>query len=158
MGAKLFDDIPLKIQKNEPQMFTIMKSDDEKRLVFGWANVAVRVGGEVIQDFQDDIIDIEDLEEAAYVFVSDYGTAGEMHQRGGVGRLVESIVFTKEKAAALGIPPDILPEGWWVGFRVDDNDVWEKVKNGTYSMFSIEGTAERVPVQTEGGDMNGNEA
>ena len=127
-----------------------MKSDDEKRLVFGWANIAVRVGGEIIQDFQDDVIEIEELEQAAYNFTAEFGTAGEMHRRGGIGRLVESIVFTKEKAAALGIPPNILPEGWWVGFRIDDDEVWEKIKNGTYSMFSIEGTAERVPIQSEG--------
>ena len=31
-----------------------------------------------------------------------------------------------------------------VGFRVSDPDVWEKVKDGTYKMFSIEGTGERV--------------
>lgn len=156
MGAKLFNEIPISVCKNEPaadsRTFRVMKSDDEKRLVFGWANIAVRVGGEIIQDFQDDVIDIEDLEQAAYAFTAEFGTAGEMHKRGGVGRLVESIVFTKEKAEALGIPPNILPEGWWVGFRIDDDEVWEKVKNGTYSMFSIEGTAERVPIQMEGGD------
>lgn len=156
MGAKLFSEIPLPVCGNEPaadpRTFEIMKSDDEKRLVFGWANIAVRVGGEVIQDLQNDVIDIEDLEQAAYAFTAEFGTAGEMHRRGGIGRLVESCVFTKEKAAALGIPPDILPEGWWVGFRIDDDEVWAKVKDGTYSMFSIEGTAERVPIQGEGGD------
>lgn len=153
MGAKLFDEILLNKRGNEPKAvnngstaFQIMKSDDEKRLVFGWANIAVRVNGEIIRDYQDDVIDIDELEQAAYVFTAEFGTAGEMHRRGGVGRLVESIVFTKEKAAALGIPPDILPEGWWVGFRVDDDEVWKKVKNGTYSMFSIEGTAERIPI------------
>lgn len=154
MGAKLFEEIRKNVCKNDitsgSRTFRIMKSDDEKRLVFGWANIAVRVGGEIIQDFQDDVIEIEELEQAAYNFTAEFGTAGEMHRRGGIGRLVESIVFTKEKAAALGIPPNILPEGWWVGFRIDDDEVWEKIKNGTYSMFSIEGTAERVPIQSEG--------
>lgn len=154
MGAKLFEETRKNVCKNDrtsgSRTFCIMKSDDEKRLVFGWANIAVRVGGEIIQDFQDDVIEIEELEQAAYNFTAEFGTAGEMHRRGGIGRLVESIVFTKEKAAALGIPPNILPEGWWVGFRIDDDEVWEKIKNGTYSMFSIEGTAERVPIQSEG--------
>lgn len=154
MGAKLFEETRQNVCKNDrtsgSRTFRIMKSDDEKRLVFGWANIAVRVGGEIIQDFQDDVIDIEELEQAAYNFTAEFGTAGEMHRRGGIGRLVESIVFTKEKSAALGIPPNILPEGWWVGFRIDDDEVWEKIKNGTYSMFSIEGTAERVPIQSEG--------
>jgi len=124
----------------------VMKSDDDRRLVFGWASVAVRVTGEVIEDYQEDIVEIDELEQAAYNYTADFGTAGEMHERGGVGRLIESVVFTKEKAAALGIPEGYMPEGWWVGFRIDDADVWQKVKDGTYSMFSIEGTATRETI------------
>jgi hypothetical protein len=37
----------------------------------------------------------------------------------------------------------MLPQGWWVGFKIDDPGVWGKVKDGTYNMFSIEGRAER---------------
>jgi hypothetical protein len=139
-GAKTFAQA---IQKGGTGRLAIMKSDDDKRLVFGWASVAVRATGEVIEDQQDDIIEIDELERAAYDFTADFGTAGEMHERGGVGRLVESVVFTKEKAAAMGIPDGYMPEGWWVGFRIDDAEVWQKVKDGAYSMFSIEGTAIR---------------
>lgn len=126
--------------------FIITKSDDDERLVFGWANVAVRVDGEQITDWQGDMIDPEELEKAAYDYVADFGTAGEMHMRGGVGKVIESCVFTKEKAEALGIPPEILPEGWWVGFRIEDEEVWEKIKSGEYTMFSIGGEAKREPV------------
>ncbi len=49
----------------------------------------------------------------------------------------------------MGIPEGTLPVGWWIGFQVTDADVWEKVKDGTYSMFSIEGEAERVEVNNE---------
>ena len=68
--------------------FAIMKSDDEKRLVFGWASVAVRVDGETIVDYQEDIIEIEELEKAAYAFTANFGTAGEMLERADVGRLI----------------------------------------------------------------------
>lgn len=136
--------------RDQPHSLTVVKSDGDRRLVFGWANVTVRVDGEQIVDLQKDIIDTGELENAVYKYVASFGTAGEMHRRGGVGRVIESVVFTKEKAAALGIPPDILPEGWWIGFQITDEAVWEKIKNGEYSMFSIEGTAVRGPV--EGGD------
>ncbi len=116
MGAKLFDEIPLNKHRNESgavrnsgSEFQIMKSDDEKRLVFGWANIAVRVNGEIIRDFQDDIIDIDELEQAAYDFTANFGTAGEMHRRGGIGRLVESIVFTEEKRRRWGSRPTFYP-------------------------------------------------
>lgn len=126
--------------------FAIAKSDDDRHLAFGWANVSIRAGGEVIEDWQEDIIEPEDLETAAYNFVELYREGGEMHERGGAAVLVESVVFTEEKLAAMGIPAGTLPIGWWIGFKVLDDDVWEKVKDGTYSMFSIEGVAERVEV------------
>lgn len=143
------------IEKSNPEnvikgRFKIMKSDDDKMLAFGWANVSMRVGGELIEDWQGDIIEPEELEAAAYEYVRLYGDGGEMHERGGVAVLIESVVFTEEKMQVMGIPAGTLPIGWWIGFKVTDKDVWEKVKNGTYPMFSIEGEAERV----EAGDEN----
>lgn len=129
--------------------FKVMKSDDEKMLAFGWASVSMRVDGEVIEDWQKDIVEPEDLENAAYEFVLLYREGGEMHERGGVAVLIESVVFTEEKMQAMGIPAGTLPVGWWIGFKITDKDVWEKVKNGTYQMFSIEGEAERVEVRAE---------
>lgn len=126
--------------------FKIMKSDDEKMLAFGWANVSMRVDGELIEDWQGDIIEPEELENAAYEYVRLYGDGGEMHERGGVAVLIESVVFTEEKMQAMGIPAGTLPVGWWIGFKVTDEDVWQKIKDGTYSMLSIEGEAERIEV------------
>lgn len=126
--------------------FKIAKSDDEKMLAFGWANVSTRSNGEVIEDWQNDIVEPEELERAAYNFVELYREGGEMHERGGTAVLIESVVFTEEKMKAIGIPVGTLPVGWWIGFKVLDEDVWEKVKDGTYPMFSIEGEAERVEV------------
>lgn len=138
---------PSGIQKKR---FQIMKSDDEKRLVFGWANVSVRADGELIKDWQDDIVEPDVLENAAYQFAELYREGGEMHERGGTAVMIESMVFTEEKMQAMGIPPGTLPVGWWIGFRILDDDVWEKVKVGTYSMFSIEGEAERVETGDDG--------
>ena len=128
--------------------FRIAKADDEERLAFGWASVAERANGETVVDWQEDIVEMEELERAAYDFVQFYREGSEMHERGGfdIGILVESMVFTAEKMALLNIPEGTIPYGWWVGFRVMDDDVWAKVKDGTYSMFSIEGEAVREKV------------
>ena len=120
--------------------------DDERRLAFGRTSDAIRVDGEQIEDWQNDMIDPEDLESAAYNFVELYREGGEMHEKGDVAVLIESVVFTEEKQEAIGIPPGTLPVGWWIGFHVTDPEVWEKVKNGEYSMFSIGGEAERVEI------------
>lgn len=127
--------------------FTILKADDDLHRVFGWANVAIRADGEQITDYQEDVVDPEDLENAAYNFVLFYRTGGELHENPDVATLIESCVFTKEKQAAMGLAEGTLPEGWWIGFQVDDPDVWEKVKSGEYSMFSIEGTAIREEIE-----------
>lgn len=155
MSALTFEEALQKINKNsteEKQNFNIYKTDDDKRLVFGWANVAIRIDGEQIQDLQDDIIDPDNLEEIAYDYVLNFRAGGEVHNPAlrNVARLVESCVFTKEKMAAMNLPEGILPEAWWIGFYVDDDDAWEKIKSGKYKMFSIEGTGERTPV--EGGE------
>lgn len=126
--------------------FKIQKTEGDKMLAFGWANIAVTEGGQQIEDYHEDLIDTAELEQAAYSFVELYREGGEMHERGGVAVLVESMVFTKEKQSALGIAKGTLPEGWWIGFKVTDADVWEKVKSGEYSMFSIEGKATREEV------------
>lgn len=166
---KSFDDLisfkdpePVKKEKKTKLsgQFKIQKSDDDKRLAFGWANVTVSVDGEELVDWQEDMIDPEDLEKAAYNFVLKFRAGGEMHKKEKKDRavLVESIVFTEEKQKALGIPEGTLPIGWWIGFYVPDDDLWAKVKDGTYTMFSIEGKAHRVEVDEDGNEVTEEES
>lgn len=129
--------------------YTVAKMDDDKRLVFGWASISFTADGEQLEDLQHDIINPEDLEEAVYEYVLNFRDTGEEHRPHlrKKGKLVESCVFTLEKQKAMGLPEGILPVGWWIGFKIEDDEAWEKVKNGTYRMFSIEGKAQRVPVE-----------
>lgn len=126
--------------------FAIKKADDERHLAFGFAYVSQDEDGNQTEDHSGDQLEPEELESAAYQFVELYREGGEMHERGGCAVLVESMVFTKEKQQALGIPDGTLPVGWWIGFKVTDEDVWSKVKSGEYKMLSIEWTARRVPI------------
>ena len=137
------------VEKIDDKEFSIFKTDDDKRLVFGWASIAITVDGEQLEDRQKDMIDPEDLEEAAYEYVLNFRDTGEEHisTMRKKGKLVESCVFTVEKQRAMGIPEGTLPVGWWIGFHISDDDAWERVKNGTYKMFSIEGRAVREPVE-----------
>lgn len=141
--------------KKEPGRFRVQKVDEEKRLVFGWASVSVTVDGQEVLDLQEDMIDPDTLEEAAYRFAEFYREGGEMHERTGVAVMVESVVLTAEKQAAIGIPAGTLPVGWWLGFRVTDDNVWDKVKSGEYNMFSIGGTAIREEIEDGAGQEDG---
>ena len=117
----------------------IIEKKEDQRLVFGWASIIEEEGEEVV-DHQGDTISEEELEKAFYDFVLNSRNAGEMHVRKDAGQLVECIVFTKEKQDLLGI--DLGKVGAWVGFKVEQ-EVFEKVKDGTYSMFSIGGMGKR---------------
>lgn len=149
----VIDSKQAKIKKSEVtknmREYSIMKTEDDKRLVFGWASISITVDGVQLEDRQQDMIDPEDLEEAAYEYVLNFRDTGEEHisTMRKKGKLVESCVFTAEKQKAMGIPEGTLPVGWWIGFKIEDDAAWEKVKNGTYRMFSIEGRANREPVE-----------
>lgn len=122
----------------------IMKADPDQHLIFGWASV-VEKDGKAIIDKQGDIIPVAELENAAYEFALNSRDGGDMHARTGVAKLVESMVFTKEKQTALGI--DLGQVGWWVGFKVHDTELWAAHKRGERPEFSIGGAA--IPVEVD---------
>lgn len=122
----------------------IHKADEDNHLVFAWASVN-SVNGELITDTQGDVITDEELEKAAYDYVLTSRKAGEMHVRKrGIGEIVESIVFTKDKQELLGI--DLGKTGWFVGFKIYDDDVWDMIKKGEYPMMSIGGRGIREKI------------
>ena len=124
--------------------FQLHKAKEAEQLVSGWANVSINANGSVPLDWQDDIIAPETLEKAAINFMLDYRESGVMHKGDAVGTVVESIVFTKEKQEVLGIPEGTVPIGWFITVKVHDPEVFAKVKDGIYKMFSIQGTCRRV--------------
>ena len=122
------------------------KFDDDKRQAFGWASI-VKVDGQPVVDRQGDYISIEDLEEAAYRYVHKSRIGGDMHKRNGeaphhVSDMIESIVFTPEKIAKMGLPPTF-PQGWWVGYQINDEDTWAEVRKRGRTGFSIHGRGVR---------------
>ncbi|RKZ83793.1 MAG: hypothetical protein DRQ39_09090 [Gammaproteobacteria bacterium] len=145
----------------------ISKVDEDRRMAFGWANVFLRTDGDEVVDSHNETIDTPEaiamIEDAVYRYMLHSRSGDEQHVNFGVARVVESMVFNDEKleaiarhSAALDEADDvdgrlaalkaIIPTGWWIGMKIDDPDAWRLVKDGTYSMFSIVGTARRVPI------------
>jgi Putative phage serine protease XkdF len=121
----------------------ITKSDDSQQRLFGWASIAVRKDGTPMLDLQGDVIDIEDLEEAWYDYVLESGELNFVHKDHCRGQLIEALVFTPDKLAALGLPPGSVPLGAWAGFYIPDAADYQLMKARGYFMFSIEGSALR---------------
>lgn len=124
----------------------IQKLNEDERLAFGMVGVYTDDSGNLIFDHHDHGIEEHELEKGAYEYVTTARAADEMHDRLIDADLVESFVLTKSKRAALakaGMGVDAEgPVLWWVGFKVKDDAVWSKVKDGTYSEFSLTGEAE----------------
>jgi len=133
---------------NKSESFTltadILKSDEDQRLVYGWASIILE-NGEPVTDSQGDIISESDLIKAAHNYISQYREAKEMHSGGQIGEVVESLVFTKDVQDALGISLGKI--GWFIGVKINDQDLFNKFKTGEYSMFSIGGRGHRIEIE-----------
>lgn len=138
---------------------TFSKVDVDKRQVFGWASVT-EMDGKPVVDLQGDYIHPTDMENAAYDYVMKSRIGGDMHSRTDehghiikadkplhVSDLIESMVFTPEKIAKLGLAPGSLPTGWWCGFKVHDDRTWAEVKKGNRRGFSIHGAGVRKTIE-----------
>lgn len=125
----------------------ISKIDEDKRLVYGWAYITHDPSGQVNIDKSGDFVDdVEEIEKAAYDFVLHSRNADADHTNVKGGTLVESIVFTPEKIAKMGLPEGVMPLGWWVGFKIEDDATWDRVKKGELKAFSVHGKGVRQKV------------
>lgn len=118
----------------------IAKKDEERRLVFGWANVSMDKG-QMVVDSHGDQIPPDVLEKAAYSYLATFRSGGFEHYKMGVATPVESAWIDQDKLSAMGVDAEFSRSGWWVGFRVDDPEVWAMVKSGKLGSFSIGGVA-----------------
>ena len=116
----------------------VLKFDDEQRVVYGWASV-VTEGGEPIVDRQGDVITPDTLVKAVNDFMEHVRVGKVMHEGDQTGMVLHSLPVTKEIADSLGIQTD--REGWIVAYKVYDDAVWQLVKSGELSAFSIGGRA-----------------
>lgn len=131
------------------KMGDIVKTLPSKQIVFGWAYTTHDKSGKLVVDKSGEFIDdMEELESAAYKYVVKSRMGGADHARDvnngvvQVGELVESMVFTPEKAALMGIAKGSIPEcAWWVGIKINDPEVWSRVMKGELTSFSIAGKA-----------------
>ena len=123
----------------------ITKTNDDEQVAYGWASVIDTANGEYLVDLQEDVIKLETLRKAAHKFMIDARNAGEMHKRvRGIGTVVESLIVTPDIRKVLGMEDG--PTGWFIGMKVFEKSVWEKVKSGEYSAFSIGGKGTRTEI------------
>ena len=123
-------------EKQTPDTFKVLKVDQEQRIIFGWASVT-KVNGELVEDRQGDVMKTETLHKAINDFMKGVRVGKVMHSGDRVGDIIHSFPVSKDIMDAMGIQTN--QEGWIVGYFVEDDSVWEMVKSGEYTEFSIGG-------------------
>lgn len=150
-AARHLTALRINVDKTTEIRGSFQKFNDEQRIAFGLASVVHGPDGELIEDAHGDLLEADSLEKAVYEFNLFSRDADVMHVERGIGLLVESMVITPEKFAAIGESLDLdmpadPPVAWWVGFKVFDEEVWKAIKAGVLPMFSITGEGERTEI------------
>ncbi len=126
-----------KLQDKE-LIVTFAKANNEKRLVTG---IVLQPD---IEDSQGDVIKAEEIEMAAYDFMERSQRLGLQHreeaERGKV-HIVESYIAPLD--FKLGEQP-VSKGSWVMTVRIPDDELWNSVKKGAYTGFSIHGYGERT--------------
>lgn len=119
------------------QQFSILKSEVEQRTVLG-----IVLEPETV-DSQDDIYSAEEVQKTAWKFLEFYQNFGFMHSE-----LVSDILPLESYLAPVEFEMNgqTVKKGTWIlRVRVLDDDIWEKVKSGELTGFSIGGSAIKTP-------------
>lgn len=135
------------VEKFEP-----MIKDESNRCLFGWAYMAKDKDGKQIYDHSGEFLkeeNFEDLEMATYLFNIAYRQADIRHNCVAKGLLIESVVMTKEKQKAMGIPDGVVPLGVWQGYFFPKEEDWNEIMKMKAPMFSLYGSAIKELVDIE---------
>lgn len=136
------------IIKLEPET---MVKNNSNNCIFGWAYLAVDKDGVQQIDHSGELVkeaDFEDMELAVYAYNLAFREADMQHDCIAKGYLVESMVFTKEKIKAMGIPDGILPKAAvWLGFHFPDDNDYNEICKMSKPMFSLYGKATKEVIE-----------
>lgn len=96
------------IEKKASAEFDIVKLDEQRHRITGFAMISCNRNGEPVYDLQGDHISPDELVKAASDFAALVGesTVDDMHDRTDTGRVVESMVLTSELQKAIGLPQE----------------------------------------------------
>jgi len=118
----------------------INKDEEEQKLVYGV------VYEPDVEDAHGDFMSAEEIEKAAHVFMKDYRNIDKQHDfNGGVGEVVESYIAPTD----FKIGDEEIKKGSWVLVTKASDEIWEQIKKGEITGYSMAGTAEVIEKQEE---------
>ena len=138
--AESFAETDAELEASEKSIEVVFKSmDEEKQLVYG----IVLEPDEV--DYHEDTITAEQIEKAAHGYALSPMVIGDGHIKQAKARPVETFVYDPE------VVKEVKPGSWVMAVKVQDEDMWNAIKEGKYTGFSIGAQVRRTMI-TEGCD------
>jgi hypothetical protein len=96
-------------------------------------------------DSQGDIYSHDEVRKAAHDYMENAGALGKQHSEIVTGKI--RILETFVAPADFEVDGESITKGTWImGVRIADDDLWEAVKKGSFTGFSIGGQAYRKPL------------
>lgn len=124
----------------EKRVEVIIDKADEKQLVYGV------VYEPDVEDAHGDYMEADDIEKAAHEFMKEARNIDTNHDfEAGVGEVVESYIAP----ADFDIDGETIKKGTWLMVTKASDEVWESIKKGEITGYSMAGTAETIEKQTE---------
>lgn len=118
----------------------ITKAEDEQQLVYGV------VYEPDVEDAHGDSMTASEIEKSAHTFLKDFRNIDTQHDfEAGAGELVESYVAPVD----MDIDGEIITKGSWVIVTKATEEIWEAIKKGEYTGYSMAGTAEAIEKQSK---------
>jgi Putative phage serine protease XkdF len=145
--------------KNAPE-YKFSATDQEQRIVSGPLMIA---GLPIYRNDEDGeyyvIFDADNIKKAAFNYLrKGFSIAvNTEHVTDITGvYMVESFLIDSKRGLKTPDGFDTMPEGSWFGsFKVDNDEIWQKIKNGEFTGFSVEGMFEVAPlVDTHEAQLN----
>ncbi|MGQ8922595.1 XkdF-like putative serine protease domain-containing protein [Bacillus halotolerans] len=124
----------------QKEVKVIVKEADEQKLVYGIVYEPDTV------DAHGDFMTAAEIEKAAHGFLKDAREIDKQHDfQGGVGEVVESYVAPVD----FEMNGETIKKGSWVLVTKASEEVWEQIKKGEITGYSMAGTAETIEKQEE---------
>ncbi|WP_336183264.1 XkdF-like putative serine protease domain-containing protein [Bacillus sp. 205(2023)] len=124
----------------QKEVKVLTKEADEQKLVYGIVYEPDTV------DAHGDFMTAAEIEKAAHGFLKDAREIDKQHDfQGGVGEVVESYVAP----ADFEMNGETIKKGSWVLVTKASEEVWEQIKKGEITGYSMAGTAETIEKQEE---------
>lgn len=83
-------------------------------------------------------------------YVKNFNLNHESDQTTSEITVFESFLINRERGI---MPPkgfeDLADGSWWISAKVEDDNAWAQVKDGTFKGFSVEGIFQQIPVKVD---------